>query len=255
VATLQIINDSTPPDEYMDPTRGTGLDLSLKTADGYGATAKPFPQELLIPMSEVQARVQERKELKIRHRDLATQGDLQCKDQGQTNYCWINAPTYCLEYVRLWQNQEKVYLSPASGGAPIKNFSNRGGWGLEALQWISDKGLVPVDKWPANAIDRRYYTEENRQLAMNYRSPEWVELEPRNMQQLFSLVLRGIPVAGGYNWWAHEVTNVDVDWVDGEAVPVIRNSWGMGWKDMGYAILQGSKMYADDQVAPLVALA
>lgn len=252
---MDVINDTTLAEDFVDPTRGTGLDLGLKGAQGYAGVAEPFPDELLIDPSEYQARIKEREERKLRHRDLATQFGLECKDQAQTNYCWINAPTYALEYVLAWQNQTKTVLSPASGGAPIKNFRNNGGWGREALQWISDRGLCPVENWPANAIDSRYYTDANRAIALNYRVTEWWVCEDRNMQQVFSLVLRGIPVAVGYNWWSHEITGVDGVWLDGQAALVIRNSWGMGWKDMGYAVLQGNRMIPDDAVAPGVGLA
>ena len=252
-----VINDSTSPDLYMPAAgQGTGLNLSLRGADGYAGVAQPFPKELLVPKSDWQGMIQEQKDRKTKLKDLAKAYDLKCKDQARTNFCWINAPTYCVELTRLKQNQRKVVLSPASGGGPIKNFRNRGGWGKEALEWIADKGLVPADLWPANDIDDQYYTPENKQIALNYRADEWIELEPGNHEQLISCLLRGIPVAIGLAWWSHEVTAENALWVDGEAVPEFRNSWGMEWgEDGGYGVLQGRKMYADDAVACLSMLA
>jgi hypothetical protein len=255
---LPIINDETPNNAFVFPdprNYGRGLDLSLRTAEGYGANADQFPSELLIPSSEYQARIQERKERKQTIRDLVAYYDWPCKNQAQTNYCWINAPTYLTEVMRLIQGQSPVSLSPASGGAVIKGYQNVGGWGNEALKFISNTGLVPSSNWPDAAINRQYKTPETDAMRASYRVTEWWELTPRNMNQLVSALLRNIPVAVGYNWWAHEVSIEDVDWVDGTIALVMRNSWGMSWGTKGYSILQGNKMVADDAVCPRVAVA
>ncbi|HNB60026.1 MAG TPA: C1 family peptidase [Phycisphaerales bacterium] len=249
------IDDDTPSDLLYPATHATGLELARPFAGpAYEGVAEPFPTSLLIPRSEWQARIEERKRLKITCRDLCKAAGLPPKDQQRTNYCWINAPTYCCEVVRVMQNQPLVILSPASAGAQIKNYRNVGGWGKEGVEWISEHGLAPVDRWPANAIDRRYATPENQALALNYRIDRWAELEPNNLDQLVSAVLRGHPVAIGLAWWRHEVTAVDADWVDGEAVVVIRNSWGQ-WGDDGYGTLRGRKALPDDAVSPLSMLA
>ena len=257
MAKLPIINDSTPIQKLYSPEGqqfGRGLDLSLKGTEGYAGVAAPFPASLLIPRSEWQARIQERKERKATLREKIQGAGVQVKNQERTNYCWINAPTFCVEIVRLLQGQKHVVLSPASAGAQIKNYRNVGGWGKEGLEWIIAHGVAPVDLWPANAIDRKYATAETKAAALNYRIDEWWELEPRNIDQLVSCVLRNVPVAVGYNWWSHEVTMVDMDWIDGDIAGVIGNSWG-DWGDQGYGILQGSRLKPDDAVAPRTALA
>lgn len=249
--TLYVIDDATK-DEYLFPTtRGRGFEPEM--VEGYGAVAEPFPQELLIPRSEWQARIEEKKERKTRLIDLIRQAGLVCKDQASTNFCWINSPAYCQEVLRVAQNQPLVYLSPASGGAQIKNYRNQGGWGREALQWISDKGLNTVDKWPANAIDRRYATAENREQALMYRTPEWMTLS--TLDELISCLLRNIPVSGGYNWWRHQTTGLDALWVDGAIATGNMNSWSEAYGDKGYFVLQGRRMLPDDMVAPRVAIA
>lgn len=255
---MPIIDDSTVVDEIvLAPQGGRGLDLSARPAGpyGYGSAAEPFPKSLVIPRSEWQARAAERKAKRSRLRDMCDLAGLPPKDQQQTNYCWINAPTYCVEVLRAHQNQDKVLLSPASAGAQIKGYRNVGGWGQEGLQWISDHGLVPCDKWPANAIDQRYATEENKQLALKYRVTEWWELPARDIAPTISCLLLGIPVAVGLQWWSHEVTYLDVDWVDGQPAILFRNSWGPRYGDNGYGILQGQRAIPDDAVAPRVAVA
>lgn len=254
-----IINDTTPEHIYLPPVgQSTGLALALRGPDGYADVAERFPSSLLVDITDgsaMQARIQEMKETKSRLSDLSLFANLPCKDQNGTNYCWINAPVHCVEIVRVVQNQPMVILSPASAGGPIKNYRNVGGWGKEGLEWIIAHGVVPVDKWPANAISSQYNTTENKQLALKYRVTEWWELKPRSKQELFSCLFARIPVAVGYNWWGHEVTAVDPEWQDGELVLRIRNSWGMSWGEKGFGILQGSKMLPDDAVAPRVALA
>jgi len=248
-----IINDSTTEGELMDAAAklgmSTGLMLPMNRGDDYAYdVAEPFPDTLLIPESEWQARIQEMEQRKTRLSDLVDQKGLPCKDQNGTNYCWINAPTHCVEIQRVVQNQEKVILSPASVGAPIKGFRNNGGWGKEGLEYIVQHGLVPVEKWPANAIDRKYWTEENKALAMYYRVLEWTECRPRNKAQMASTLLNRWPGASGLNWWSHEVTYYEPVWVDGTLAVRARNSWGMSYGTKGYFILQGSKMLPDDYV-------
>lgn len=228
---------------------GRGLDLGMRGPGDfeYGEFASPFPDELLIPQSEWQARIQEMEEQKSRTSDRIRQANLPYKDQAQTNYCWINAPTHCVEITRLQQNQKTISLSPASAGAQIKNYRNVGGWGLEGLTWIVEHGLVPSDKWPDNAIDRKYATAENKTLALDYRADEWIECKPRNKAQMASMLLRRAAGAGGYNWQSHETTLCDLVWLDGDIATRNRNSW-KNYGDFGFFILQGSKMLADDLV-------
>lgn len=252
---VPIINDSTPEEEYMSANFGRGLDLSLRTKEGYAGIAAPFPAELLIPRHEWQARIEERKAKKATLRDLTKLYNLPCKNQESTSYCWIFGPTHCMELKRLQQGQKVISLSPASAGAQIKNFRNVGGWGREGLEFISNKGLCPSEKWPDTAIERQYLTAENQALMLDYRATEWVEAVPRNVDQYISLLLRNEPVAGGYNWWGHEVASYDPEWVDGAIAVLIRNSWGMGWGTEGFSLLQGSKMIPDDIVAPYVSVA
>lgn len=254
---MLVIDDSTPDSVLFPSGHERGLDLSARpNVDGYGyaGVADRFPSDLVIPRSDWQGIIEEMEQQQSRLSDLCTQAGLPAKDQEQTKYCWINAPVYAVECLRVAQNQEMVILSPASAGAQIKGYRNVGGWGKEGLEWIVEHGVCPVSSWPANGIDRRYATTENKALAMRYRVQEWWELRPRNLDQLISCLLRRIPVAVGYNWWGHEVTAIDAVWQSGTVAIRIRNSWG-NWGDNGYGILAGNKMLPDDAVAPRVALA
>lgn len=234
---------------------GRGLDLGLRGPGDYeyGTAADPFPQELLIPRTEWQARIQEMEETKTRISDLIRKRNSPCKNQQATNYCWMNSPTRCAEIVYLQQSGKVLNLSPASGAARYTNFRNVGGWGRDALLWITEHGLNESTDWPANAIDRKYDTPENRKKAMSHRIIEWTELKPRNVDQLISMLLRRIPVACGYQWWGHETTAIDPVWIDGAVATRNENSWGPTYGANGMFILQGSRMLPDDAVAPRTA--
>lgn len=234
---------------------GRGLDLGLRGPGDYeyGAAADPFPQSLLIPRDEWQARIKEMEETGTRISDLIRKHNSPCKNQQSTNYCWMNSPARCTEIVYMQQSGLVLNLSPASGAARYTNFRNVGGWGRDALLWVTEHGLNEVKDWPANAIDRRYDTPGNRTKAMLHRIIEWTELKPRTVDQLVSMLLRRIPVACGYQWWGHETTAIDPVWIDGAIATRNENSWGPSYGANGMFILQGSKMLPDDAVAPRTA--
>lgn len=248
----QMTNDDLFPAEY-----GRGLDLSARPQGlmAYSDVANPFPDSLLIPRSEWQARIQELDATKSSIPDLCDQAGLPVKDQKRTNYCWANAPTHCVEVVRVLEGHAPVVLSAASVGAQVKNYWNTGGWGKEALDFIIAHGVVPDDKWPNAEINKKYATPENLAEAKKFAVTGWWELEPRNLDQLISCLLRRVPVAVGYNWWSHEVTAVRPLWLDGEVALQIDNSWGQQWGTNGRGTLQGRKMLPDDAVAPYVTIA
>lgn len=217
----------------------------------------PFADELdipIIPRDEWRDRIEEMERTKTRLSDLANSAQLECKDQNGTNFCWAHGPVHAIEVLRVIQGEPRVSLSPASVACKINNFKNRGGWGTTALKYIVEHGVVTEEDWPPNAIERRRDTDEAWVDAKKYRVVEWWDVEPRNLDQLFSCLFARIPVAVGFNFWRHEVCAYDpVALRDGFGLR-IRNSWGMGWGDRGYSVLTGDKMLPDDAVAPRAAI-
>lgn len=174
-------------------------------------------------------------------------------DQNGTNYCWCNGVVQAIKIVRAMNGLPLLNLSPASVAAPIKGFRNQGGWGGDALEWIIEHGINTVEEWPANAINRSYYTEANKALALARRVLEWYELRPRSFGQLMTCTLLRIPVAIGLNWWRHEVCAVRPVVLGRDAFGIgIDNSWSESYGEDGHATLSESKATPDDAVAPLV---
>ena len=123
--------------------------------------------------------------------------------------CWANGPVSAINCLQLKDGGEFINFSPASVAAPIKNFRNNGGWGLEAIEYIVKYGIVPTKYWPANAIDRKYYTQANLEIAKQYKILEWDELDSRNIDQVMTLLLLRRPVEVEFSWWSHAVCAID----------------------------------------------
>ena len=119
------------------------------TRHPYGAVAgtAPFPADLLIPENEWEDRIKEQESEQSSLEHIADARGIKVKNQQSTNYCWVNAPTHCVELLRAKQGQSFVELSPASVGAPINDYQNQGGWGPEAVAYIAKYGLVPSSLW------------------------------------------------------------------------------------------------------------
>jgi hypothetical protein len=251
-----MIDDATPNDVLFprQHKRGLRFPAHAPRAELRSVAAKdPFPASLLIPASEWQARIQERQERGNTTRALMAANGIQIKRQT-IGYCWIFAPTLAVEIARVQQGNKHIPLSPASAGAYVKNFRDRGGWGHEALDRIHAAGINTTAEWPDNALDRRLDTQANREAAIKNRVPEWWHLPDDNVPAVISALLRGFTVAVGFNWWGHEVLAIDPVWIDGEACYEIANSWGPEWGDKGFGVLRGRKAVPQDAVVPRTVL-
>lgn len=212
--------------------------------------AQPF-DIAVIPRSEWPDRIKEKEQSGSLLSQLLLQANIPSLNQSNTNYCWCNGVVTAMQAVRCEMGLPYLPLSPASVAAPIKNFSNSGGWGAEALKWIVSKGINTVSEWPANAISRSYYTAENQAKAAARKITEWYELRNRNFDQVATCCLLGIPIPVGYNWWSHEVCGIDLVMTGSNSYGLrIRNSWGDSYGTKGFAVLAESKATPDDAVAP-----
>lgn len=244
-----IIGDENEYTHFEDYSRGLEH-IDRGEVFGYGGVAEPFDDSFLINPSEYQARIQELEERKLRVSDLIEHEKIPELDQSNTNYCWMYGPAQTVMVLCAKQNEPIPDLSPTSAAARIKGFRNVGGWGKEAIMHLQDKGCNTRAVWPLHQIDRKYDTPEAREEALIHRVHRWVELRPRNIHHIMAMLLRGYPVAVGYNWWGHEVMACDPMWLDNDLAYRIRNQW-KGWGQKNFGVLRGSKMLADDAVVPV----
>jgi len=141
------LNPSQPGGGLVRPLGADGME-----GYGYAGVANPFPQNLLISRNDIADVVREAEKQKSDLRSLIEAKKIPYKNQQRTNYCWIFAVVHALELQRVQQNLPYASLSPASGGARIKNFRNVGGWGREAIEFIAEHGVCSSKTWPDAVI-------------------------------------------------------------------------------------------------------
>lgn len=233
------------------PGVGRGHIARDYAAQPVGFCAQPWTIE--IAESEWSDRIEALESIGATNRDLKRQRPgLVSLNQGQTNFCWANGVIQSLHYLQARTGSTIRRFSPASVACPINGFKNQGGWGNQALSRIIDHGCNTVEEWPANAIDRKYFTDEHKAAAKLNRVTEWYDLPPKSFTALASALLLGHTVAIGLNWWGHEVLAIDLVLKDGAYAVVIDNSWGENWEDGGLSILTRKKATPDDAVTPRV---
>lgn len=221
--------------------------------EGYGAAALvEFPKALIIPMDQWDERIEEQERTESTLYHMIRRVGLKVKNQGQTNYCWAFSATWATEIIRVKQNQPYRELSATSVACLVKNYRNVGGWGDEALDFISNVGPTLVSLWPERQLQKTFDNPESRAAREQNRVTKW--WKPRTLLEYGSALLRRIPVSGGHNFWRHQVTHVRLVKRDGRQRygGLFGNSWDVTYGDDGYGVLEGDRMLPDDMCCPAV---
>lgn len=229
--------------------------------EAYGKRANTITFEdaglKVIPRDEWPDRIREMEEGKKSLVHLVREQNIPPLNQANTNYCWANGPTQAVQIRRVTSGHPLVLLSPASVASIIKKGRNEGGWGTQAMELMADRGINSTKLWGPN--DRNYRTldtEEARDEAKRFRVKKWLEAEPRNMDQEFTLYFLGFATGNGHNRWSHEITGLRPVYSGGDAKALknygrdIYNSWGPNYGDGGIGTLMGPGWVADDIVVP-----
>lgn len=220
-----------------------------------GSYAKVLPPELYIPSYEWIDRIEElqaKNGFPIHHRKAH---GIQSLDQKSTSSCWAQCVTQGAHYVRAMQGNPFIALSPASLAGPINRYRDRGGWPGKAFHYAKQYGFVTQSLWPANAIEKKYNTQEaNENRAKNKFGEEGgYELPPNDYNALISVLLRGSPTPIGILSWRHAILAVDLKVrgsdPESDILIGIDNSWGKKYGNNGIGYLSRSKSNADEAIA------
>jgi hypothetical protein len=191
--------------------------------------------------------IEQKEKTNSRVSDVLLGAGLPSKDQGQTNFCWVNGPLGAVEATRVINGLPYIELSPASVACKINNFQNQGGWGIDACKYIAEHGPCEASDWPCNTISRKYDTAAANEKRGKHILTEWGDLEPKNEDVLMSCSLSDLPMAAGYNWFGHETYIVEPVYLGSGVFGFrSRNSWSDKYGYRGFYITVGKRRLPDD---------
>lgn len=207
----------------------------------------PFPQNMYIPRSEWDDRIEEIERDSSSIHDMALHYGVKIKDQNGFGWCWGFGACTAVELARAGQGLDYVELSASSVCGPVKNYRNEGGWGKEALDYGVRHGWAPVSMWPECPVgaNPRYDTEASRQEREKYKVDEWWEIPNRDFDALMSALFHKFPAAVGLNHWGHLICAAKPVKSGGNYGWLYRNSWKASWGDNGCGVLLASKAIPD----------
>lgn len=224
---------------------------------GYLMCAKPFNIPL-IPPDKQQVIFDAQVANKARLSDIRNVGangkPIPSRDQNGKGYCWFHSGTSAALLSRARDGEPYVDLSAYAGACIIKGYRDEGGMGSEGVEWVAENGIPSSQYWPQQSMSRSNDTPAMRANAAMHKWTDWIDLDPRNIQQLITCLLYNIPVVCDFNWWGHSVCGMDVVSLNPFSLR-IWNSWGDSWSENGTGILTGNKAIPDAMIAPKLALA
>lgn len=258
-----VIDDSTDTDVTHGSGHTRGLIPRNLATNPYGsydnipAAAVDMPT---LTDSEIIDRIKYREEQgatvqQIRRTRGPGGGIIPSLDQDGIGYCWCHSPTMCMILARAIMNQPYVRLSAFSVGCLVKNYRDQGGWGADAVDFISKNGVASEEFWPNQSMKRSNDTPAMRANAALHKITEgWIDFQVEvwgrslTYQQQMTWLATGGLIVGDFNWWGHSVCLMDAVVVDGKPWPRGINSWTDQWGDKGEFVLQGSKAVMDGGV-------
>lgn len=207
------------------------------------AALRPFQQ---YTKAQIVQRIKERDAAHSGMRHILDAKGVPVKDQDGLPYCWIYSGVHTVEIAYAIQGDGYVPLSATAAGTMITGGQSRGGYGAEAIDFLSKHGTCREQDWPEHQINKQYYTTAVAEMASRNIITDWGELPSGNLDQLAAAILNNFPVTIGLSWWGHQVTIIDLVLLPGDVIGfVFNNSWGMGWGDNGRGVLTPEKARGD----------
>lgn len=241
------------PDGY-----GTGLITRDFAQFPVGYSSSPFDIGV-IPVGERESRLKIQQDTKSSMRDIRrTYLDgkpIPSTNQAQTNFCWSYSTTSATMIQRALQGEPHEQLSGAANACKITNFRNIGGWGSASLERAVSHGIPNLTHWSEGneGINKHFDSEQTWENASHQRVTEFMELQPRNVDQMVTCLLLNIPLILDFNHWSHSVMGLALKSLNPLRI-TIWNSWTNQWGDLGEGDLVGNKAIPDGAVAVRVNL-
>lgn len=227
--------------------KGTGQSPRKFNEQPVGFCSSRFNLDI-IPNTQWETHIQRLEEMKATNRDLISLLKAPPSDQSQTSSCWAQSAVNAVRLTIMRQQRLLPLLEGTSVAARVTKGVDQGGWSSQAMKQIIDFGINTTKYWKHNSFDLRQDTDKAAEEAAFFTVKEWLDLDPRNAEQVATCVLNGFPVAVGYNWWGHAVVILDLIIMSGRFYWVIWNSWGSGWGDNGMGLLSFQSGIPDDAV-------
>lgn len=183
--------------------------------------------------------------------DLADRAGLKRKNQKQSSYCWIHAPTSGMEYCIMLSGGKVVVLAAFYAGSQIKGGRNQGGSGIAGVKWLAEHGTCLESQWPPMQF-KGENTPEIQAMAARRQITIYEEFDPADKQLIYSAILQLQPVTVGIPAWGHEVLLTFLTMAKpgskdfGDIREGFDNSWGPEWGKNGRGVLEGAKRRFDE---------
>lgn len=207
------------------------------------AALRPFQQ---LTKSQIVQRIKERDAARSGIRHILDSKKVPVKDQDGLPYCWMYSSVHTVEIAYALQGDGYVPLSATAAGAMLTGGVSRGGFGAEAIDFLSKHGTCRENDWPEHQISLSHRNAQVDEMSQYNIISDWGELPSGNLDQLAAAVLNNFPVTIGLSWWGHQVTIIDLVLLPGDVIGfVFNNSWSMQWGDNGRGVLTPEKARGD----------
>jgi hypothetical protein len=226
----------------------------------YGALpfADPAPASILIPRDRWAELIDQGEQSQTFLSHIAARAGIPCLDQNGLPYCHGFSPAAAIMALRAVQRLPLVIISGSGIAGPATNFTKRGAAIEEDLEVITRLGAPSQDFVPQLQVSKSGWKPGAEENGLQHIVTEWWDIggTGRMFDEVFSLLLRRVPICVGLNWWGHAVTYFDPCRTPSGRYGVrFRNSWGPDYGQDGYAILEEGRGTPDQAYAPRQALA
>ena len=170
--------------------------------------------------------------------------------QGRYGYCWMYGTVNCVLNRYAAQGIDPVPdLNPHATAAMGKQYRNKGGYAIEATNYISQLGIPEYDVWPAYSNDRSLASDPKVIASASKHKLVTFEEAPRNsFETVMSALLCPVdpsPVTLAFGWWKHLVAGLRAVYRgSGRSIEYgleFVNSWGKKWGQAGFGTVWNGK--------------